>query len=237
MPDSQAAANPIELFQQEWPLYRKIVDNNYMFHREIYRDIKNIVEKRWSRQAVSVLEMGCGDASQTVAALLDCPISLYQGYDLSETALALAARNLAALSCQSTLVCTDMLEGLASVQEPFDIVFSSFVLHHLDADDKRLFFKLCHKAMKPEGVLILVDVMRDEQQDLPSYLDGYIGHAARHWSALTPEELAEVVKHIRENDYPESHSRYHELAMAGGFSRTESPSQYTWHRTMVFSNH
>jgi len=87
--------NPAGFFQDGWPVYRKIVDNNYMFHREIYGDITSFIGRRFQQRPILVLEMGCGDASQTAAALRNGRVSLYQGCDLSEVALGLAAQNLA----------------------------------------------------------------------------------------------------------------------------------------------
>ena len=128
--------NPAGFFQDGWPVYRKIVDNNYMFHREIYGDITSFIGQRFQQRPISVLEMGCGDASQTAEALRNCRVSSYQGCDLSEVALGLAGQNLLPLSCPVNLVCTHMLEGLSQVDEPFDVVFSSFALHHLGQYEK-----------------------------------------------------------------------------------------------------
>ena len=34
------------IFQQEWSLYRKIVDHNYIFHREAYARLRRRLSKR-----------------------------------------------------------------------------------------------------------------------------------------------------------------------------------------------
>jgi cyclopropane fatty-acyl-phospholipid synthase-like methyltransferase len=62
-------------------------------------------------------------------------------------------------------------------------VFSSFALHHLTLEEKRRFFSLTHRALKDNGVLLLVDVMRAEHEDRASYLRSYLGHLADHWLA------------------------------------------------------
>ena len=33
----------LALFQQQWQLYRKFVDNNYFFHREVYGQLHRIL--------------------------------------------------------------------------------------------------------------------------------------------------------------------------------------------------
>ncbi len=228
--------DPAGFFQDGWPVYRKIVDNNYMFHREIYGDISRFIEEHFQKHPISILDLGCGDASQTAEALRDCRVSSYQGCDLSEVALGLAGQNLRHLSCQVNLVCTHMLDGLSQVDEPFDVVFSSFALHHLAYDEKRRFFDLSHRAMKQDGVLLLVDVMREEHEDLAAYLDAYLDYAAKQWRALGKEEFAAVFNHVSENDFPETLSEYAAMAEASGFAGVEPLNRYTWHRTLALVN-
>ena len=67
--------DPAGFFQDGWPVYRKIVDNNYMFHREIYGDIASFIGQRFQQRPISVLDLGCGDASQTAETLRDCRVS------------------------------------------------------------------------------------------------------------------------------------------------------------------
>ena len=236
MSASELPGDPAGFFQDSWPVYRKIVDNNYMFHREIYGDITSFIGRCFQQRPISVLEMGCGDASQTAEALRNCRVSSYQGCDLSEVALGLAGQNLLPLSCPVNLVCTHMLEGLSQVDEPFDVVFSSFALHHLAYDEKRRFFDLSHRAMKQDGVLLLVDVMREEHEDLAVYLDAYLGYAAKQWRALGKEEFAAVFNHVSENDFPETLSEYAAMAEASGFSGVDPLNRYTWHRTLALVN-
>jgi len=35
--------SPLALFQRQWKLYRKVVDNNYLFHREAYAQLHRIL--------------------------------------------------------------------------------------------------------------------------------------------------------------------------------------------------
>ena len=56
-----------ELFETEWQAYRKVVDNNYLFHREAYGALAGILGER--RTPFRFLDIACGDASATVGAL------------------------------------------------------------------------------------------------------------------------------------------------------------------------
>ncbi len=234
MSKAKSSSDPAEIFRNEWPTYKKVLDCNYMFHREIYHDLGRFLERRFASRSFSILELGCGDASQTARALANCQVSAYRGYDLSDIALKDAARNLAALHCDVRLSCAHLLSGLAESEGGYDVVFSSFALHHLTLDEKRRFFSLSHRALKDNGVLLLVDVIRAEHEDRPTYLRSYLGHLAEHWSALTEEELLSVSAHIEGNDFPETPSLYRAMAQELGFPQAQQLSQHAWHQSWCF---
>ena len=58
----------LALFRQQWQLYRKLVDNNYLFHREAYARLHQILVDE-AVQPFRFLDIACGDASATVEAL------------------------------------------------------------------------------------------------------------------------------------------------------------------------
>src|SRR5215212_8309266 len=86
------------IFFREWQTYRKMVDNNYLFHREAYARLNRYLVDEFVAP-FRFLDIACGDASATVGALLGTQISHYHGIDQSPAALALAREALSALSC------------------------------------------------------------------------------------------------------------------------------------------
>ena len=58
--------NATELFTDGWGAYEKVLKHNYMFHEEIYSDIKNYINRQKLNHSVSILEAGCGDASHFI---------------------------------------------------------------------------------------------------------------------------------------------------------------------------
>lgn len=234
MNPSEQTPSPADIFRSAWAVYRKIVDNDYMFHREIYADLSSFLQRRFRRQPFAMLELGCGDAHETMQAVRGCELSQYVGVDLSEPALQLAADHVADLPCPTRLIQADMLAGLAQVDEPVDVVFSGFALHHLPAPEKQEFFALSRRALKPGGVLVLTDVMREPHQDRQRYLDDYLRHAARHWRALEPAELFLVSEHIRTCDFPESAALHQQLARNSGLAAGRRLNQHTWHQSWAF---
>jgi len=129
-------------FFNAWAIYRKVLSNNYMHHREIYQAITDLLAEQWESRPFKLLDLGCGDASFLAPTLQGRSIQHYMGFDLSAPALALAAENIAPLDCKAELINIDFMEGLAQTHEHFDIVFTSYALHHLTQEEKAEFFRL-----------------------------------------------------------------------------------------------
>ena len=60
---STQSSNPAAaLFEREWLTYRKMVDNNYTFHREAYGELHRVLADD-AVQPFRFLDIACGDAS------------------------------------------------------------------------------------------------------------------------------------------------------------------------------
>lgn len=60
--DSQnIAPRSNELFNNQWILYQKILNNNYMGHQEIYDILHEFLLSNFQKP-FKMLELGCGDA-------------------------------------------------------------------------------------------------------------------------------------------------------------------------------
>ena len=102
------AAEPHEnRFLVAWPTYRKVIDNNCLFHREVYERLHRLLADEAPRP-FRFLDVACGDASATVGALQGTAISHYHGIDVSGPALDLAQRALAVLPCRVRLEQRDL---------------------------------------------------------------------------------------------------------------------------------
>ena len=108
----------LALFQKQWQLYRKVVDCNYLFHREAYNCLRRILVDE-AIQPFRFLDVACGDASATVEALKGTQVASYHGIDLSEAALELASQALETLACPVTLDRRDLLRPCAIGPSPW----------------------------------------------------------------------------------------------------------------------
>lgn len=123
-----------------WAIYNKVLTNNYFHHNEIYQAVSTLLAERFEKQPFTLLDLGCGDAHFLTHALQGKVIKLYRGFDLSDPALILAAKNIGTLNCKSELINIDFMTGMRQTNTKFDIIFTSFALHHLTLKEKLNFF-------------------------------------------------------------------------------------------------
>ncbi len=221
---TSAFSEPCEYFNDNWQTYQKILQNNYMEHREIYSVLHKFLVSR-SQKPFKLLDLGCGDASLAVPALIDTSIQAYYGIDLAQAAIALAADNLGAISCPKTLVAGDFTAVIPQLinaqQERFDIILASFSLHHLHLEQKDDLIGHLYQLLNREGVLLLIDIVRQEGEDRTTYIERYLKRVRQDWTALTPQEVASVETHIATSDFPETQTMLQQLTLNRGFSRSE----------------
>src|ERR1051325_11810152 len=78
----------MQAFRHQWEVYSKVVDHDYLSHRAVeavlHHELVNDVNRPFR-----FLDLACGDARLTVAALQDTRVIHYHGIDLSAPALAI----------------------------------------------------------------------------------------------------------------------------------------------------
>lgn len=224
------------IFTRSWSLYDLLTEHNYMFHREIYAGVDGLMRLRRD-SPYRLLDLGCGNARYLAPCLKRMPPALYQGVDLSGTALAEARKYLAELAGEVVLTQADLLEAVESTALSWDVLFTGFALHHLLPEQKARFFQAAGRCLADQGWFILVDVLREENQDRESYLEGYLQFMREKWTAVPREQLEEACAHVREHDHPESLSTLREMARQAGLMHTHLVSRHAQHHTLLFSRH
>ena len=116
----------------------------------------------------------------------------------------------------------------------YDVVYTSFALHHLSTEQKAEFFRRVAQRLERDGLLLLTDIVREEDESLPVYLGRYCDWLRSDWSALDVEEKASACDHILNNDRPETFSVLQILAQAGGLGYAVAVARYGWHRVLCF---
>ena len=156
----------------------------------------------------SVLDLGCGDAQLIAKDLTSIGVETYTGYDLSEAALAQAEHFLQYLPAQKTLCLGRMEQLLKASTDSWDLIYSSYAIHHLSDQGKQEIMQEIYHHLNPSGLFIMIDVMRQKNQSREAYMDDYIGGIRKNWPGLEKREQDMITHHIHEYDFP---APYHEL--------------------------
>ena len=198
IPDVMAPPG-IAAFFQTWKLYQSIIQNDCMDHREIGTALRSAFEA--FPHGFSVLDLGCGDSSMAIKALEGLDVNGYTGVDLTAPALEIARANFCGTS-SAAWVHANMVDYIAICDQQFDVIMTSFAMHHLPADIKQAWLADIAKHLMPTGCLVLIDtccpegMSRDETIQL--YLDDIAG-----WP-LTDAEKGAIADHMWSSDFPES---------------------------------
>ena len=221
-------------FFDAWSLYDQVLDCNYMFHNELYQGVENLLARHYGDRPLKILDLGCGSARHLAPVLREQKIERYRGYDLSEVAIAKARENLAPIQKVIELCQGDLLAGLQETVENFDLIFSSFALHHLSLAEKSEFFTLAAEKLNSQGILLLIDVMREEKEDRDQYFQHYSAWIESDWTAIAPLGKESIYEHIQNHDFPETASTIKTLSSQAGFASATEISRFRWHQAWSF---
>ena len=199
-------------FFDEWAIYDQVLDHNSMHHDEIYRDVQRVLADRYNDRPFALLDLGCSDV-----------------------ALHHAARNLAGVGWWREFRRGDLLDGLRTGLDKFDLIFTSFALHHLTSAQKSVFFRSAYERLSENGMLLLIDTMRDDGEDRELYLDRYCAWLRSECKTLSEQARDLLCAHIRDNDFPETGAALDTMATCAGFSPHVEVSSFRWHHAWAFT--
>jgi SAM-dependent methyltransferase len=203
------------IFQQEWQVYRTMVDQNYLFHREAYACLHQILIEEVN-DPFRFLDIACGDATASVAALTGTRIAHYDGIDLSAAALDIARDTLSVLQCPVTLEQADFVEALHEWTKPVDVAWIGLSLHHLMTAEKLAVMRDIRRALRPGGRFLLYEDASPDGETREDWLRRWDAQGP-FWTAFTPHGLAIVNGHVHAADFPETVSGWMSLASEAGF--------------------
>lgn len=210
--EAEAAA----LFQDEWRTYRKILENNYLFHRQAYDRLHRLLLEE-APPSFRFLDIACGDASATVEALRGTKFASYHGIDLSQDALDLARQATAELGCPVTLERKDFVTALRHRPIAADVIWIGLSLHHLILDDKLTLMRAIRRMVSPDGLFVIYENTSREGEERESWLRRW-DEQRPSWSAFSELEWERTTAHVHAFDHPEWASNWHRLGRQAGFS-------------------
>ena len=206
-----------------------------MNHREIYETVSRVIGDRASRGAISMLDLGCGNARCMEPIIRKHQALSYVGVDLSEAALAEAAEFLSGVQGVS-MTCSDLLEYAEAGQSPCDLIFSGFAVHHLSIGEKERLFRALYALLSKGGIFLMVDVVREEGMTREEHVNSYTGMMRTQWHGIPGEALEEGCSHVLAYDFPATFSELQKASLEAGFVRMEELLRKGPHRIFVFSS-
>lgn len=226
------ANSSARLFQDMWGIYRKVVDNNYLNHREAYAALRQLL--RYQRPGFTFLDIACGDASFSAAALADLPVGRYIGIDLSQPALDDAAVNIAALPCPSELRHGNFVEWLSACEAPVDVAWIGLSLHHLPFERKLEAMHHLRRLAGQSGTLLIYENTCRRAEHRAGWMKRW-DRQRKHFSAFSGLEWLLLTTHVHSMDYPEAVSDWRELGHRAGFARVREHYRSTSDLFRLFS--
>ncbi len=220
MTSQQERAPTQALFLEAWQVYRKMVDNDYLFHRDAYDCLHRILRDEVAGP-FRFLEAACGDAGKSSEALLGTNVSEYHGIDISRPALEIARRNLARLSCPVSLAEGDFVAALRDWRQPADVVWIGLSLHHLLAPAKAETLRNIRRIVGETGRLLIYEDASPDGESREQWLTRWDAQEP-YWPAYTRREWMMVNDHVHSSDFPETDSNWHALGQGAGFSRVRT---------------
>ena len=214
-----SAGSSAEVFEADWAIYRKMVDSNYLFHREAYAHLRQLVRKRFDRP-YRVLDLACGDASAIAGALGGTGVAAYSGVDLSAEALALAGVNLAPLGCSVDLRRLDLADALAGWQSPVDLAWVGLSLHHFAAPGKLELLAGLRRVVGSGGMVAIYENTLRDGEDRAGWMRRWDAQRPT-WQAFTEAEWVRITDHVHAHDYPESAGDWIGLASDAGYRHVD----------------
>jgi cyclopropane fatty-acyl-phospholipid synthase-like methyltransferase len=207
----------VEAYFQEWQRYAKVVQHNYLYHREVYARLHDFFLNHLARP-FALLDLGCGDAGCMAQALEGTAISRYLGVDLAKMALDLAAKNLAGLRCEHLLWEKDYFEVVIEGEIKADVIWMGLTFHHLPRPQKQKFLQAARKILPARGYLLMYEPTLLEDEDRDQFLERSGQDRQSSWPAMTAAELERIGDHIDNHDFPEKISTLEQMAREHGFS-------------------
>jgi len=210
----------VSLFQQNWRVYRILVEENFLFHREVYARVHELLTNL--EKPFRFLDLGCGDAAQSALALKETSVAAYHGVDLAPEALAVAQKMVASLPCPVSLEVGDYTDALRRRTDPADVVWIGLSLHHCRHDAKEAVLHDIRRILVPGGLLLFYENTSPDGESRDDWLARWDLQRPA-WTAYDDADWTMMRDHVRSADFPETCSDWRRLAHATGFCEVLEP--------------
>jgi tRNA (cmo5U34)-methyltransferase len=173
-------------------------------------------------KAETILELGCGTGGLSLRLAERFPEAAFTFVDAAEDMVELTRRRLAVVAPEAverSRFIVSRFEELETADGEFDLVTSSFSLHHVR--DKGSLLARVRRAMRSGGRLRFADQLRGAAADTQQVdWDSWVAFC-RLPGHCTEEELQSLVDHSREHDHYERLDQLFAWMESAGFAEVD----------------
>ena len=166
------------------------------------------------------VDIACGTASGSSAALRGAPVSRYIGVDNSQPSLDEARKELIGLPCPVDLRLQDFVEAARDWSEPADVIWVGQSLHHLSVDAKQRFMRDARRILSANGLFLIWESTCLEGEDREGWMERFRA-VQPLWPSLSDEEFSAFDRHHKASDYPETAATWLTMGRNAGFAHAE----------------
>jgi cyclopropane fatty-acyl-phospholipid synthase-like methyltransferase len=207
------------LFAKGLATYQKVVGANYMAHREVYERLRTVLLND-AKEGFVFVDLACGTAPRSAAALAGTTVGRYIGIDISQSSLELASAALAPLRSPVELRCQDFVETIDTWVGPIDVVWIGQSLHHLRSREKRTFMRQVQALLPRDGLFLIWEPTCFDGEDREGWMQRF-RLLRPQWPLISDEEFAAFDSHHRASDYAETAATWLDMGRKAGFERAE----------------
>ncbi|MGQ9630611.1 MAG: citrate/2-methylcitrate synthase [bacterium] len=207
---------------------REAVDYDYNIRRlipyyaELHEAIINAIPFL-KDQRIRVLDLGIGTGELALKVLETFTNSHVVGVDISPQMIGIAKRKLAKYEDRLSFLQEDFVN--LDFHEEFDVIVSTFAIHHLDDGEKRRLYRRAYDFLKGRGCFFNGDIIKFKSEATMRLYD-------ERWRSymleqgLTPEEVEYNFQKYLTEDRPTSLGDQISWLREAGFHQVECPIRY-----------
>jgi cyclopropane fatty-acyl-phospholipid synthase-like methyltransferase len=222
------------IFDQQWAIYRKIIEADYMDHSLISKALAN--QLHVTGGSFTMLDLGCGDTEISSKLVSAGRCRSFKGVDSSSRALEEAAQRSVWEEIDASWVASDLLDFIKTDTTRYDMILAGFSVHHFEKRQKREVLNAVYELLADQGRFFLYDVFLLPGMGRDESTERYLEWIRSEWELITAEEYRLIEDHILAADFPESTNWMMEAAGSAGFSECvilPAPGN-EFHQVMVF---
>lgn len=118
-------------------------------------------------QNYKVLDLGCGNGVLSEIVLQKLPNSYITGFDITDEMLKAYEQKISQYTKNYKLIQGDY--KIDSIGDSYDVILTGMTLHHLNWEDRKLFYQKLFKSSNKNAIYISNDIIIDEDIDVKEY--------------------------------------------------------------------